>query len=390
MKRLVVCCDGTWSTLANNVLTNVALTARSIAARDADGNAQIVYYDDGVGVEVGRMDMFSAAFGRGLDYKVQEAYEFLTLNYEPGDQLYFFGYSRGAYTVRSLTGLVRKCGILKREHADKTAAALKLYRTRDVTADAAEAVEFRNQYAFAWPKLDSTGMQAVMGGTTYDLRVCYVGVWDTVGALGIPRKVPFAGNVNKNFEFHDCSLSRAVLNARQAVAIDERRDPFAPALWTNLEAFNTPENKRVEQLWFPGNHGCVGGAGCDGGKLSGASLDWVLQGAERAGLVLDRSPNGILARATSDLDVINADLWEKKFDLSNMVLGMSWRKGLDNLDNVHENALMRWKATSNYRPRPLAPFRSRLKALRKEYLAQLKAERRAARRGGGSAAPAEA
>jgi len=390
MKRLIVCCDGTWSTLANNVLTNVALTARSVAARDADGNAQIVYYDDGVGVEVGRMDMFSAAFGRGLDYKVQEAYEFLTLNYEPGDQLYFFGYSRGAYTVRSLTGLVRKCGILKREHADKTAAALTLYRQRDVSADAPEAVEFRNNFAAAWPKLDNTGMQSVMGGGTYDLRVCYVGVWDTVGALGIPRKVPFAGSVNKKFEFHDCALSRAVLNARQAVAIDERRDPFAPALWTNLDAFNTGDTKRVEQLWFPGNHGCVGGAGCDGGKLSGAALDWVIQGAEKTGIVFDRSPNGILARAVADLDVINAAVEEKKFDVSNAILGMSWRKGLDDFADVHENALIRWKSTSNYRPRPLSPFRAQLKALRKEYLAQLKAERRARRRGGGAAAPAEA
>jgi len=390
MKRLVVCCDGTWSTLANNVLTNVALTARSVAARDADGNAQIVYYDDGVGVEVGRMDMFSAAFGRGLDYKVQEAYEFLTLNYEPGDQLYFFGYSRGAYTVRSLAGLVRKCGVLKREHADKTAAALQLYRTRDVHADSPEAIEFRNQYAAAWPKLDATGMQALMGGTTYDLRVCYVGVWDTVGALGIPRKMPLAGSVNKKYEFHDLDLSRGVLNARQAVAIDERRDPFAPALWTNLDAFNVPNQpKRVEQLWFPGNHGCVGGAGADAGKLSGAALDWIAQGAERVGLVFDRSPNSVLSRAIEGVDIYGGLLAEKGFDFSNAILGMSWRRGLDNFDDVHENAILRWKRSRDYRPRPLSRFRKQLKQMRKEYLAEQRAERRARQRGGGGA-PAEA
>lgn len=390
MKRLVVCCDGTWSTLAKDVLTNVALTARSIAGRDADGNAQIVYYDDGVGVEVGRMDMFSAAFGRGLDYKVQEAYEYLTLNYEPGDQLYFFGYSRGAYTVRSLTGLVRKCGILKREHADKTAAALKLYRQRDISADAQEAIDFRNNFAAAWPKLDGAGMQTVMSGTTYDLRICYVGVWDTVGALGIPRKVPFAGAVNKKYEFHDLALSRAVLNARQAIAIDERRDPFAPALWTNLEAFNVPDQpKRVEQLWFPGNHGCVGGAGCDEGKLSGAALDWIAQGAERTGLVFDRSANSVLGRAVAGVDVLGGRVSEKNFDLGSVLLGMSWRRGLGAFDELHENAVTRWTGTSNYRPPPLSPFRRELKQMRKDFLAAQRAERRAQRRNRGSA-PAEA
>lgn len=363
MKRLIVCCDGTWSTLAQDRLTNVALTARAAAARDPDGNPQIVYYDDGVGVEVGRMDALSAAFGRGLDYKILEAYEFLTLNYEPGDQIYFFGYSRGAYTVRSLVGLVRKCGVLRRQHANRSNQALGLYRKRDVTVDSPEAVAFRTSFAAAWPKLDADGMQAVMGGDSYDLRIKYLGVWDTVGALGIPRRLPFAGHFNKAYEFHDLALSRAVLNARQAVAIDEQRNPFEPTLWTNLAAFNVEgAPPRVLQAWFPGDHGGVGG-GCASRALSSGPLLWVTEGAEAAGLAFDRQPGSVLSQAEADLDCVTGDLGDslKGFDLSSIFLGRSWRTGLSLFGDVHENARLRWRENRRYRPRPLKRFRKALR-----------------------------
>lgn len=365
MKRLVVCCDGTWSTLNQKLLTNVALTARAISARDADGNPQIVYYDDGIGVEVSRLNRFNAATGRGLDYKILEAYEFLTLNYEPGDQIYLFGYSRGAYTVRSLGGLVRKCGVLQRAHADKAAAALELYRERHLTPDGPEATEFRAQYAAAWPKLDASGMQTVMssGAATYDLRIKYIGVWDTVGALGIPIKAPFSNRSNPKYEFHDLALSRAVLNARQAVAIDERRKPFSPTLWTNLEAFNVEgQAPRVEQLWFPGDHGGVGGGGLTR-KLSAGALMWVLEGAEMTGLTLDKGAGSLLAEVQSELDYLKGPLRDKKkgFNL-NFLLGIAWRKDLTRFEDVHDYAVERWCADNRYRPRPLSRFNRDLRA----------------------------
>ncbi|MET0182621.1 MAG: DUF2235 domain-containing protein [Caulobacterales bacterium] len=363
MKRLVVCCDGTWSTLGQDRLTNVALTARAIAGRDADGNPQIVYYDDGVGVEVGRMDALSAAFGRGLDYKILEAYEFLTLNYEPGDQIYLFGYSRGAYTVRSLAGFVRKCGILRRQHADRSKQAIELYRRRDISVDSPEAVEFRNSFAAAWPKLQPDGINTIMGGDSYDLRIKYLGVWDTVGALGIPRRLPFAGQVNKKYEFHDLALSRAVLNARQAVAIDEQRNPFTPTLWTNLSDFNVPgAAPRVMQQWFPGDHGGVGG-GCATQALSSGPLLWVAEGAEEAGLVFERAPGSVLSAAMASLDCVKGDLGDslKGFDLSSVFLGRSWRSGLLDFENVHDYARQRWSQNRSYRPRPLKQFRKALR-----------------------------
>ncbi|MGE0830467.1 MAG: DUF2235 domain-containing protein, partial [Hyphomonadaceae bacterium] len=144
MKRLVVCCDGTWQRLWGDRLTNVALTARSVASRDADGNVQIVYYSVGVGAYLDKLSLYQGAIGAGLDEHLLEAYQFLTLNYEPGDQIYLFGFSRGAYTVRSLCGLLRKCGVLRRAHADRAGAALKLYRQRDSTVDGPDATEFRN------------------------------------------------------------------------------------------------------------------------------------------------------------------------------------------------------------------------------------------------------
>lgn len=362
MKRLVICCDGTWSTLANTHPTNVALMAQTVAQRDADGNPQIVYYDDGVGVEVGRMDMFSAAFGNGLDYKIQEAYEFLTFNYEPGDQLYFFGYSRGAYTVRSLAGLVRKAGILQRRHAAQTKAAMELYRS-DIHPSDREAEDFRLAFAAAWPKLDATGMHAVMGGMSYDLRVRYLGVWDTVGSLGIPRKMPFAQSVNKKYEFHDLDLSRSVLSARQAVAIDERRGPFAPSLWSNPEQFNIPGvPPRVEQVWFAGDHGCVGGGNPAVG-LSSCALIWIAEGAEAAGLAMDRSDGMPLALAEKDVNPVDCPFNKSSFDPM-ALFGSAWRQGLSNFDDVHISARRRWAGRSNYRPKPLKPFDRDLKAWR--------------------------
>ncbi|MGE3143679.1 MAG: DUF2235 domain-containing protein [Hyphomonadaceae bacterium] len=366
MKRLVVCCDGTWSTLANKYPTNVALTARSVASDDADGNPQIVYYDDGVGVDVGRTSIIEAAFGEGLDYKMLEAYEFLTLNYAPGDQIYLFGYSRGAYTVRSLAGLVRKCGVLKRRHAHRAREALALYRNRALAVDSPEAQEFRQAYAAAWPKLDASGLNTIMGqgaaSSAYDLRIRFLGVWDTVGALGIPRTAPFANSVNKKYEFHDLALSRAVLSARQAVAIDERRNPFQPTLWSNLAAFNQPgQPARVTQMWFPGDHGGVGG-GCASMALSGAALLWMVEGAQACGLMFERGEGSILAGVEAEVDVINGPTRDLNSNgLINFLLGQSWRKGLNAFEYAHPHACRRWCENRKYRPQPLRRFESVLR-----------------------------
>lgn len=354
MKRLVVCCDGTWQRLYGGALTNVALTARAVAARDGQGNAQIVYYSAGVGAALERSSLWQGMTGADLDENLIEAYTFINLNYEPGDQLYLFGFSRGAYTVRSLAGLLRKCGVLRRAHVDKTHDALKLYRDHDIAADSPDAERFRIAHAAAWPRIT-----APFTSPPVDLRIRYLGVWDTVGSLGIPRVLPISLGLNRRYQFHDTALSRAVESARHAVAIDERRKAFAPTLWSNVEAFNTPgAPPRVAQAWFPGDHGGVGGSDVSRG-LSNCALLWVLEGAEGAGLTLAREPGSVLSSCMANIDPIGAPLAAPGFSLLSLS-GARWRKGLARFEDVHETALLRWAANARYRPTPLSPYDARI------------------------------
>lgn len=354
MKRLVVCCDGTWQRLYGGALTNVALTARAIAARDAQDNPQIVYYSAGVGASLEGLSLWQGMTGADLDENLIEAYTFINLNYEPGDQLYLFGFSRGAYTVRSLAGLLRKCGVLRRAHVDKTHDALKLYRTHDIKADSVEAERFRIAHAAAWPRIT-----APFTAPPTDLRIRYLGVWDTVGALGIPRVLPISLGLNKQYQFHDTALSRAVESARHAVAIDERRKAFAPTLWSNVDAFNTPgAPPQVAQAWFPGDHGGVGGSDVSRG-LSNCALLWVLEGAEAAGLTLAREPGSVLSSCLANVDPIGAPLAAPGFSLMALT-GARWRRGIARLEDLHETALLRWAANTHYRPGPLTRFGARI------------------------------
>lgn len=354
MKRLVVCCDGTWQRLYGGALTNVALTARSVAPRDPQGAPQIVFYSAGVGAGLDRLSLWQGMTGADLDEHLLEAYTFLNLNYEPGDQLYLFGFSRGAYTVRSLAGLLRKCGILRRAHVDKAHAALEVYRSHEISATSREAEDFRQAHAVAWP-----GLVAPATRPEVDLRIRFLGVWDTVGSLGIPRVLPISLGVNAHYEFHDTALSRAVEYARHAVAIDERRAAFAPTLWSNVDAFNTPgAPPRVAQAWFPGDHGGVGGSDVSR-ALSNCALLWVLEGAERAGLAVMREPGSVISSCLANIDPITAPLGANKISLLNM-LGSRWRRGVGRFEDLHETALLRWAGNTRYRPRPLTRFGARI------------------------------
>lgn len=258
MKRLVVCCDGTWNRRdAKSRWTNVAKTAAAVARRDGDVR-QVVFYDEGVGTGGGLDRLVGGATGRGLEANVVDAYRFLVANHEPGDEVYAFGFSRGAYTARSVVGMVRKCGILQRPETHRVPEAYRLYRS-GVHPDAEPAATFRSTYA----------------KTT---RVRFLGVWDTVGALGIPGGL-FRSFNRRRHGFHDVQLSRSVDVACHALAIDERRRAFAPTLWST-----TPDpRQRVRQEWFPGVHSNVGGGYAATG-LSDVALAWMAHEAAAAGL----------------------------------------------------------------------------------------------------------
>ena len=300
MKRLVIFCDGTWNRMSAEQPTNVLIGAQLVLPVDSSGVSQITYYDEGVGTTGGRMGtMLAGAFGWGLLDKIEAAYRFLIFNYEPGDEVFIFGFSRGAYTARSLAGLIRKCGIVPRSQASKIREIFEFYKDAATHPDSDEAQRRRMTYSAAtvikesdrkW-RLDH-GADPAQVAAAKPLVVRYVGVWDSVGALGIPQHLPFASlfQVGKKYQFHDTELSSTVRAARHAVAIDENRLSFSPTKWTNLDTLNatTVSGDKYQQIWFPGDHGSVGGGG-DVRGLSNDALLWVLQGAEAEGLALNQA-----------------------------------------------------------------------------------------------------
>lgn len=269
MKRLVMCCDGTWNTAQQSCPTNVEKMSKAIAASDESGVRQLVFYHDGVGVK--RWERLrGGAFGFGLSRNVQDTYRFLVDNYEPGDELYLLGFSRGAYTARSTAGFVRNAGILRPEHKDLVGQAYAMYRNKE-KPDAPNAVAFRKQYSYT----DTTPIR-------------FIGVWDTVGALGVPDLgLPGLKWLNRRWEFHDTTLSSRVQAAFQALAINEARRPFIPTLW---DAQPTATNQQLEQVWFAGVHCDVGG-GYKEGELSDLSFYWMSARAQTCDLTLISPPN---------------------------------------------------------------------------------------------------
>lgn len=256
MKRLVVCFDGTWNDSDNRgAPTNVVRFANMVPPHDGNGNPQLVLYDQGVG-NGNVVDKFAGgAFGNGLEAHVKLGFLFLSQNYEPGDEIYLFGFSRGAFTARSLGGFIGACrGLLQRDKLHKLEAAWDNYRTPPAE---------RNTFTLRNEILDNT----IAG-----VRIKVLGVWDTVGSLGIPTDAFNSYNRHK-YAFHDTTLSSIVDHAFQALAIDEMRGPFAATLWERRP--KPIAGQIVEQVWFAGVHSDIGG-GYRNSELSDLSLRWMI------------------------------------------------------------------------------------------------------------------
>lgn len=258
MTRWIYCFDGTWGSQTDPTgETNIAKMARIF--KEDTANPQVVRYIRGVGTN-GRVDsILGGSTGHGLDQNIIDAYHDLAINYKTGDEIYITGYSRGAYSARSFVGLLRNCGILIKDHADKVGEAYKLYRERgeDSHPNGTRATAFRQGYA----------REASINGLF---------VYDTVGALGIP------GSANEQHQFHDTRLSHIVKFARHAIAADEHRSEFHFTPWQASQETDS------EQHWFAGVHSDVGG----GNKEHGASdlaLEWMIREAEKVGLEFDLS-----------------------------------------------------------------------------------------------------
>ena len=374
-KRLVLCLDGTWNTLDARYPTNVVKLAEIVAV-SGENVPQIVYYDEGVGTNQslsGKTEaILGGAFGLGLEKNVEQAYRFLVFNYEPGDAIQIFGFSRGAFTARTLAGLIRNCGILDRSEARRVSEAMTLYRDRseDAHPDEPKACEFRRRYSRRvttserereWRSANDPDFDAE---TVLPLRIEFLGVWDTVGALGVPAHFSLLSDLfNKRHRFHDAKLSGMVASARHAQALDERRNVFAPSGWDveklEILAAQAEAEGRAGaylQQWFPGDHGSVGGGG-DITDLSDGAFLWMAEGAQQAGLAI--RPGALEAFVSNPLGPLQ-NVTKTGFSPLNSLTSKKDRDGPRFADQVSDTATQRWREDAGYRPGSLGKVAGQL------------------------------
>lgn len=272
MKRLAIFLDGTWNTLNNN--TNV-WRLRSLTAETA---GQRIYYSQGVGTRRGESAR-GGVTGWGIDDEIIQAYTWLIQNFDDGDEILIFGFSRGAYTARSLSGLICKCGVLRLGAPLSIEQLYARYRIYD-------APTIRSLLGKPLP--DGVSLEE-RWLTTYSqpTKVKFIGVWDTVGSLGLPVW-SMAAKVGK-YRFLDTHLRLDNEHAFHALALDEHRKNFEPTFWTRTdrvghEGAAARQIDKVEQRWFVGAHANVGG-GYASDPLAQRPLKWLMDKAAGLGLV---------------------------------------------------------------------------------------------------------
>lgn len=291
-RNIVICCDGTGNEIESD-LSNV-LKLYQISDRDDD---QVVFYDSGIGT-IGRQngwtkfrdsakEVVSGATGQGLDQNVLDAYRFLVSTYQEGDQVFLFGFSRGAYTVRVLAGFIRALGLLHPEQLNLANYALKWYKGISITG------EFDNIWRFS----EITKAR--------DITIHFLGVWDTVSSVFRPNgKLLSFGFTKKKFPY---TVNNDVIKiVRHAVAIDEKRRVFPADLWGGKRQFKshkfdrTPEDQDVKEVWFAGVHSDVGGGYPESESgLGKIPLNWMVVEAVEAGLRISKSRYGRLVLGNS-------------------------------------------------------------------------------------------
>jgi uncharacterized protein (DUF2235 family) len=268
-KKVIFCADGTWNTPHGPAGLPDDTNVRKLYVLLVDEASQLKYYDSGVGTNGSAFEhFFGGALGEGLFQKVRDGYEFLAYVWDPGDDIYFFGFSRGAYTARSLAGMLAAFGVPTKNLDNQTVARVfQAYRISDHDQRQRVKADLAAEYALT------------------DVNVKMVGVWDTVGALGIPGHL-FGNFDQEKYGFLDTALNPCIQNAFHAVSLDERRSSFMPTLWTNPDGTPRDNDKQLHQVWFPGVHCDVGGgyAQCD---LSNITLRWMIDNARSCGLVFD-------------------------------------------------------------------------------------------------------
>jgi uncharacterized protein (DUF2235 family) len=306
-KNIVYFSDGTGNDRAHGFKTNVAklsdraenmrVSAGGPTWQDLSGSVldaevdrpeirQITSYDAGVGTEMG--DLIGRATGSGISRNIQDGYDFIVRFYAPGDRIFLFGFSRGAYTVRSLAGLIGLCGVARRRTSDgsdlrhdteaRSRIVSEAYTVYKIGSDQGEAGRearltaakaFRKTYAY--PEHHEPSARAPY----------FIGVWDTVRSLGVPLGYKDWELSLWPHRFHDHDLNAYVRYGFHALSIDDRRQQFLPTLWnepTKAQETGDPVGQVFEQVWFAGVHSDVGGGYEDSG-LSDITLRWMIDKA---------------------------------------------------------------------------------------------------------------
>ena len=276
-RRLLVFADGTWNKPeSDSTNTNVfEMFKKIIPEKCANGDEQICFYHEGVGTGNKWNQFFGGAFGKGIEDNIKLLYQFIVEHYQPETEIYLFGFSRGAYTVRSLAGLINNCGILKKHNQLKVDRAFFIYRSREKKyhPNEYESQQFRQHFSHP---ISTTS-------------ITFMGVWDTVGSLGIPLKFNTFISRNK-YTFHDVKLNSLIKNAYHAIAIDETRAFFRPTLWA-VKANNHIEGRVAEQCWFRGVHSDIGGGYEINKELAKLPLHYFIIRAQSIGLQINYSIN---------------------------------------------------------------------------------------------------
>ena len=280
MKNIVIFSDGTCNESDDSYVTNIYKLYKMVERRT---ERQVAFYDPGVGTNF--FKVAGAAFGTGISENIQECYDFIVDHYESGDKIFLFGFSRGAYTIRSLGGMISKAGILKRKFRNMTEETFDIYKRKNNEND---AKNFKETYC--WPGSDKMGNI---------LDIHFIGVWDTVCALGFPLNAiqslnPFS---HRWYGFHNDKLSTHVKYGYQALSIDDQRKVFKPKIWDETKKV---KGQTIEQVWFSGVHSNIGG-GYRRSGLSDITLEWITKKAEHAGLLLWKDyHNKVLITPNSD------------------------------------------------------------------------------------------
>ncbi|KAI0440870.1 hypothetical protein F4803DRAFT_525742 [Xylaria telfairii] len=301
-KRIVVCCDGTWQNSDNGcvkssrnkpesklqVASNVTRISRCFKRTCSDGVFQIIYYQSGVGSRSGFLDrLFGGAFSTGISENIREAYAFICANYVDGDEIVLLGFSRGAFTARSIGGMVSDLGLLTREGMEYFYPIFKDMQnwSNEQYEDPFPTMPFTNKpkgedaASVYRERLIEKGYSRVQGNDGQDslIRILAIGVWETVGSLGIPDVEILSRlgirRCTHEYQFYNTHLSNKIQHGFHALALDETRGPFTPTLWERRQ--QEQHTSDLRQVWFAGSHANVGGGYSDQG-VADMTLAWMM------------------------------------------------------------------------------------------------------------------